>query len=630
MNNASNLDHSLFSSLDRHFARLMERLSGGINSDLALAAALTSWSQRQGNVCLDLTALAQDGLLRSGREDGLLGSVGESPDGEYATLHLPPLGTWVALLRQSPVVGQPGEFKPLILDPKSRLYLHRWWRYESDLAHAIRDRSATEVLVDRTWLSEALARYFADDDKSDTDWQKVSAFVAITRRFCVITGGPGTGKTRTVAVLLAMLLEQPGANPLRIALAAPTGKAAARLQESIKSIQSTLPCRDSIKAGMPQEAFTLHRLLGSRLEATRFQSDATRPLAFDVVVIDEASMVDLGLMAKLFAALPPQARVILLGDKDQLASVEAGAVLGDICHGANSSASEHVQTSLRMLKSGRSPTEMPEAGGALRDCIVHLEKNYRFETGSGILALSRAVNDGDAEQVLRLLSAPSRATAGITSRPLPSAARLKDRLRASVVSGFQEVLAAPDAATALSALNGFRILCALRQGPFGAGAVNRLVEEILVEAKLIHRNERWFAGRPVMILKNDYDLRLFNGDVGIVLPDSESGQTRVFFRGANEELRRLVPARLPEHETVFATTVHKSQGSEFDRVLFISPDRDNPILTRELFYTAITRARRAVELWFSEAVLRDAIGRRVERASGLREALWPGPSGSRK
>ena len=317
---AAFLQNEIFTDIDRHFARFMERLSGAPNLEVALAAALVSRSQGQGSICLNLRSVA--------------GTTFPNDSADGVRFQLPALEEWIAALWKSPAVGKPAEFKPLVLDERGRLYLHRYWEYESDLAKAILLRAEQEAEdINEPLLREGLERLFPPiHEPRETDWQRVAASTAVQKQFCVISGGPGTGKTRTVIALLALLLEQADGKPLRIALAAPTGKAAARLQESLKKWKTTLPCDEAIKARLPEESFTLHRLLGSFPDSARFKHNAENPLPFDVVVVDEASMVDLALMAKLFAATPPSARLILLGDKDQLASVEAGAVLGDICN----------------------------------------------------------------------------------------------------------------------------------------------------------------------------------------------------------------------------------------------------------------------------------------------------------
>jgi exodeoxyribonuclease V alpha subunit len=619
---ANRLDGEPFTDLDRHFAELMERLSGAPNPEVALAAALASRSQGQGNTCLDLRSAATPALPNHG-------------SGAGSGLQLPGPEDWITALRKSPVVGKPSEFKPLILDESGRLYLHRFWQYEHDLATAIQRRAGQQPeVMDEATLREGLDRLFpATGNTDEIDWQRIAASSAVRKRFCVISGGPGTGKTRTVVAILVLLLEQAASRPMRIALAAPTGKAAARLQEALKQWRGALPCQESIKARLPEESFTLHRLLGSQPDSAEFRYHAGNPLPFDVVVVDEASMVDLALMARLFAATPASSRLVLLGDKDQLASVEAGAVLGDICAGAAVGQASSLPPGLPAPDSGPragSPDDSLEAcptTPALAGCIVQLQKNYRFVEGNGILALSRAINDGDAEGALGLLRAQS--SPGLQQRPesifavaLPSPPALKNSLRERVLEGFGHVMRSRDPLAALKALGRSRILCALRQGPYGAEALNRLAEEILTEAQLIPPRERWYAGRPVMITRNDYQLKLFNGDVGVILPDAVSGQPRAWFLGTEDVLRSIPTIRLPDHETVFAMTVHKSQGSEFEEVLLILADRDSPILTRELLYTGATRASRRVECWFNEPEFRAALSRRVQRASGLRDALW--------
>jgi exodeoxyribonuclease V alpha subunit len=604
------LDSTEFADIDRHFARLMLELARSEEPALALAAALVSRSRRDGDVCFDLRSNAGTELRREPTD---------APNGE----RLPDFENWRKLLEGTEVVGKPEEFKPLILDQQGRLYLHRYWEYESFLARDIKARAAWEAAtVNEPLLAEGLRRFFPSND--ETNWQKVAAFAAVLKNFCVISGGPGTGKTRAAVMLLALLLEQAGEKLLRIALAAPTGKAAARLQESLKNARAELLCEDRIKLRLPEEAFTVHRLLGAFPNSPYFRHDAENPLPFDVVIVDEASMVDLALMAKLFAAVPRSARLILLGDRDQLASVEAGAVLGDICrHDPVNTFSTPFRERFRGLTGDTLPaTTQTTSPPELSDCFVQLEKNYRFGDGDGILALSRAVNAGDAALTVNLLRQAGAPRRDIAARALPSAAQLKEALREPVRAGFAEAMQAQDARTALAALSRFRVLCALRHGPFGVEQINRLVEQILREARLLPpASGPWYPGRPVMVTRNDYNLKLFNGDVGIVLPEKESGALRVFFLGAGNELRPVPPLRLPEHETVFAMTVHKSQGSEFDEVLFLLPERDNRVLTRELVYTGITRASRRVGLWFNEPVLRAAVARRVERTSGLRDAL---------
>ncbi len=548
------MNETLPNPLDAHFAALMLRLHGAAHAVLDRAARMVSSARAEGHICVPLAT-----------DDA-------------------------AALRATRVVGAPGEFKPLILDDRDRLYLQRYWEYEAQLASAIRARIGVDAPCDPKLLTAGLTRLFGKATKT-TNWQRAAAETAVRRNFSVITGGPGTGKTWTIVAVLALLEEQFSARgaKLRVALAAPTGKAAARMKESIQRTVETDPKFAGVH--VEREATTLHRLLGTIPDSPYFRHHAGHPLAVDAVIVDEASMVDLALMAKLFAAVPATARIVLLGDKDQLASVEAGNVLGDICH-----------------------APMPEH-------LVELRENRRFTAESGIHRLSQRVNEGDADAALAVLAENA---SDLSTRALPAPAELGDALRKSVLAGYRACFETEDPRTALERLASFRVLCALRRGPFGVENLNRLAEQILADAGLIEPDSTHYRGRPVLITTNDYQLQLFNGDVGMLLPDPEAGgELRAWFLDAAGTLRRILPARLPAHETVFAMTVHKSQGSEFRRVLFILPDRDTPVATRELIYTAITRAREAVELWHHAPVLRAAVARRTERSSGLRDALAP-------
>lgn len=603
-------DSGMLSLLDIHFASFVTRLAGSDVPELSFAAALASSYTRQGHICLDLSGVEGRKLL-------------EGEDGGDAVV-CPELNGWCGKLRKTTVVGNPGEYKPLILDDRSRLYLFRYWDYQEKLADSIRRRVwEDEAKIDIALLKEALERLFPADRAGEIEWQRVAAFTALRKRFCAISGGPGTGKTTTVATILALLLEEARPERLRIALAAPTGKAAARLQEAIKGTKDKLPCPDSIKEAIPEEASTIHRLLGSIPGSPYFRHDAKNTLPADVVVVDEASMVDLALMSKLIQALPSQARLILLGDKDQLASVEAGAVLGDICDtGTEHNFSRGFCNDLKAVTGYQLHTPQNGADGSgIRDCVVQLQKNYRFGSDSGIGAVSHAVNKGDGDLAIKLLKDGKYGDIEWKGLPRPNA--LPRVIKATIMQGYGDYLRASDPFEIFQVFERFRVLCALREGPYGVVAINLLVEQILREEKLIKPDKKWYPGRPVLITRNDYNLRLFNGDMGIVLPDpSANDDLRVFFLATDGKLRKFHPFRLPEHETVYAMTVHKSQGSEFGKVLLLLPDRESPVLTRELIYTSITRAKEGVEIWGAEDIFRTAVSRCIERTSGLRDALW--------
>ncbi len=532
------------------------------------------------------------------------------------------MNEWLDAVRASPVVGQPGERQPLIIDRRGRLYLYRYWQYEQRLANDLRRRAKeASTGVNEAQLRTDLDRLFPRHPAlNGPDWQKVAAAVAALKRVCVISGGPGTGKTSTVLKVLALLTGQ-SERPLRIALAAPTGKAAARMQESIRAAKPGLGLTPEQAAQIPEEASTLHRLLGSRPDSVYFRYNADNPLPLDVLVVDEVSMVGLALLAKTVDALLPSTRLILLGDKDQLASVDAGAVLGDLCTGAGRFSPEF-QARLAAL-TGETLPRGKESPSPLVDAIVLLRHSYRFGADSGIGALAQAVNRGRSADASALLEG----RADIDWHTLADAEALPEQLAEPVATGFTPYLAAVQAGAAPAAVfeqfNRFRVLVALRKGPFGVEALNQLCEEVLHHRGLIDSRQTWYPGRPIMVVHNDYNLRLFNGDIGMTLPDPEEPERmRVFFLGNDGALRSFAPARLPEHETVYAMTVHKSQGSEFERVLVVTPNESSPVLSRELLYTALTRAKQQAVFYGVPEVFEAAVERRLRRSSGLRDRLW--------
>jgi len=608
------------SALDFHFARFIEGLAGEGAPEVSLAAALVSRWRGEGHICLDLSVPAGR-IILPGLDD---------------STRCPKLEPWQQTLSESPVVGRPGEWKPLILSGK-RLYLYRYWEYENKLAKILKRRMEADLpAFAESLLRESLDRLFPPPPVSDgdgdgqqggnilTDWQKVAAFTAFARSFSVISGGPGTGKTFTVAKILALLSEQSGGKPLRIALTAPTGKAATRMQEAIQEAKSTLPCPEAVKTTLPVTASTIHRLLGSVPHAPQPRYHEDNPLPLDVVVVDEGSMIDLALLSRLVQAIPDSARLIMLGDKDQLASVEAGAVFGDICRtGSRQSYSPAFAETCRRLTGESIPVPGPERSVlSTADCHVELLRNYRFPSGSGIAAASRAIKDGDGEKALRIMKTAS--SGDIRWQTLPSPESLQESLENVLTEAFAGYLTTTAPQDVFGRFNTLRILCVLREGPYGVGNINELAEEILHRRKIIRRDRPWYYGRPIMITRNDYTARLYNGDIGIVLPDPEGqNEPRVFFPTTEGTFRKILPSRLGSYETVFAMTVHKSQGSEFDRVMFLLPDRDAPLLTRELIYTALTRARKDVNIWGREDIFHKAVSRQIERSSGLRDALWP-------
>jgi exodeoxyribonuclease V alpha subunit len=605
----------IFSAIDLQFAGFVLRFSTDQDPDVFLAAALVSRATTAGHICLDLDSVSEILIL-------------EQP-AIHETVCCPMVHKWRPKLAAHPAVGTPGDRSPLILDDQNRLYLYRYWEYEKKLSASIRSR-ASGVSTDfrPRKVKACLDRLFPTRDK-DVDWQKVSAIITLLKRFSVITGGPGSGKTHTIAGILAFLLECSDGDNLKIHLTAPTGKAAARLGESIMQAKKHLNCSPAVKDEIPSEVSTIHRLLKPITGTPYFGYDSANQLPADVVVVDEASMVDLALMSKLLQAIAPNTRLLIVGDKDQLASVEAGSVLGDICHrqalhGFSVDFLKHVKKVTGMATENFA--QMPETQTSLQDCICSLQKNYRFSSRSGIGAISRAINRGDIQKSMDLLKKPPQTTVEWVAINTPN--DLSRQLAGVILAGYRKYLTIKDPVLAMKAFNKFKILCALKIGPFGATSVNKMAEQFLGHEKLIGDhpagNHPWYRGRPIMITKNDYSLGLYNGDIGLTLtdPNGADGQLHVYFQDATGDIRRFPAHRLPEHETVYAMTVHKSQGSEFDHVILILPDKDYPLMTRELIYTGLTRARRKVSIWGTESVLRLAISRKIERSSGLREALW--------
>jgi exodeoxyribonuclease V alpha subunit len=613
----SEIKHAgLFTEIDLHFAKFIAEFSPDRDGHVFLAAALVSRATAEGNICLELEAAAEPALFEN---RGM-------PD----KLYLPSPTQWRQTLFSSPAVGRPGDKRPLILDDRNRLYLYRYWDYEKKLAHAIKERIKGELEgIDAGELKKSIQQLFPEVENQKINWQKIAATIAVLKRFSVITGGPGSGKTFTIAGILALLLASAHNTTPKIILAAPTGKAAARLAESIKQARQYLACGDGIKNGIPDDVYTIHRLLKPVAGTPYFRHHVDNPLPADIVVIDEASMVDLALMSKLVAAVAPDARLLLVGDKDQLASVEAGSVLGDICdrqiiHGFSKRFLKKIEKLTRTKVADSTPLSEDKPG--LRDCITVLQKSYRFSAHGGIGGLRRTINLGDADGSLALMNSTSETS--ISWHDIRSKRMLIGELTRMIVDGYRKYLTCQDPGRAMDEFSRFKILCALKKGPFGVTTINRLAEQVLGDEGLIPRaqalNKPWYHGRPVLITKNDYNLNLFNGDIGITLPDPDVSvdELHVYFSSTAGEFRRFPIHALSDHETVYAMTVHKSQGSEFDHVALILPDKDYPLLTRELIYTGLTRARQTVSVWGTEAALRTSILRKIERTSGLREALW--------
>ncbi len=480
---------------------------------------------------------------------------------------------------------------PLVLED-NRLYFSRYWQYERHLAESISHR-IKHPPSETGQLPALLEKYFAPDDTAGTglDWQQEAARTAVKQSFTMITGGPGTGKTTTILKILA-ILQEISAGRLNIALAAPTGKAAMRLQESLRHGKQQLALAADLAEAIPDTVSTIHRLLGTVPDSVYFKHHVARPLVHDLVVIDEASMVDLALMSKLLDALKKSARLLLVGDKDQLASVESGAVLNDL-------------------------------SAALPAHTAELKKSWRFN--EAIKQLATAINQQDAQTAWHYLTDTRNTTTALVSQPLLAhIMHVSQAYFDCVQQQQQQENSIPDAV--FKAFSQFQVLCSNRRGQRGVDGINRHIERAL-QHQGVNTQQNWYAGKPILITRNDPATQLFNGDIGICLPGepdpSAAGKRHwyVYFQQADGSYRRLLPARLPVHETAYALTIHKSQGSEFEHVLVVLPEAVNPVLGKELIYTAITRARKKVEIASSKEVFVAALKKQVQRNSGLREKM---------
>ena len=736
-----------FQDIDLQFADFILKLANKSDDPLLyLAAAIASNALHNSHICVDLNRVA------------------ETPFPEYKNIHefnssnqpqilLPTLDEWTKTLKQYPELVSNNNMTPLILDDSNRLYLHRYWNYECELANLIRSKCNTDLNRLKQYEPgsiTSISKYF-NPESPDTDWQQVAVFTALVNDFTLITGGPGTGKTTVVSAILAMMLN---AEPkLNIKLCAPTGKAAARLKESINDELKNLNLNSpSIPKGIhisrraradlgldnkatsrkmdrsqyifqklkELETYTIHRLLGGIHLSPHFKHDETNKLSADIIIVDEASMVSLPLFTKLFKAISSGTKIILLGDKDQLSSVEAGAVLANICEAAkpNCFSEESIQSMLpyisplqnksnqhRSTAGGQSSIsaaengtygDVPSNNGAfknypnltnratggqssisaegapgsrpenydegkatlhtntnihtqknaalgrrksqpssinckqptttgkqqtvLTNCIVELTKSYRFDDSKGIGLLKNAINTGSTDELNKIQTAKNK-TDELIIENTPDSNHLKKELEDYLssltlkingkVKTFDDYINTESKEEALAILSEFKILCSHRRGIYGVENINRTIWDILSKK---HHTPK---GIPVMITENNDTLDLYNGDVGILWNNSKA----YFYSNKDDNLREFSLSLLPAYEEVFAMTIHKSQGSGFQKILMILPDKDSPILTRELLYTGITRAKKQCEIWTNEDILTKAVARKTERNSGLKDRI---------
>ena len=596
--------NSQISLLDLHLAQF---LVNKIDCDdeitakrFAFLVLSLSMEVRAGHVCFDLTRL-----------QNIEPQI-------WLELNSPEIDDWIKVLKLASnrhVVSFGDQLAPLMFI-ENKLYFQRMWLDEGFVAQYF-NQTQLDITTNID-LKQILNQLFSYDSAS-IDWQKIAVAIALTRKVAIISGGPGTGKTTTVAKILAgIVLNNP---TTRIVSAAPTGKAASRLTESLGRAIEQLSFES---LNIKTEAVTLHRLLGAKTDNRSFSYNKHNQLHIDVLVIDEASMVDLNMMARIIEALPASARLILLGDKDQLSSVEAGAVFGDLCDFISNGYSQLRAHELSRLTGYTIPiADQPTM--AITDSICLLKKSYRFNESSGIGLLANAVKEGRYLNVKKLL-------ADNTLQDISYYELLSNQTYQAVLNDCVEhyknylnaINRSNDIATVLTKFTQCRLLCALREGKFGVEGLNKQIELLLAKHKLIRLNHRdqWYIGRPIMILRNSTSLGLYNGDIGITLTaEHDSSKLRVYFPFSDGTIKGFSPYRLPEHETAYAMTIHKSQGSEFDHVNIILPTEFSPLLNRSLLYTAITRAKKAVSIFADAKILERLVKSQIHRESGLVEQI---------
>ena len=579
-----------------------------VDSSVMLAAALTVRGTRFGHVCVDLSAVRTSVSI-----DGVPAELVDS-------LPWPEPARWLAALQASPIVGDGSPAFPLVLNGPL-VYLERYWAYEASVLANLKRRmaAAPRSLPD---LADPLRDLFPGED----DLQRLAAAMAATGQLTVIAGGPGTGKTYTIARLLALLFEDAsradGLVPV-IAVAAPTGKAAARLTEHIRSLALSLEAPSAIRDRLLSvEASTLHRLLGWTFTRGRFRHSVNDPLPHDTVIVDEMSMVSLPMMAKLLDAVHADARVVLVGDPNQLMSIEAGTVLGDMVGPSAEELMISRPERARLSELTGDPVPGNVGPGGMGDHVITLDRVFRFDRESPVAELADAIRRGDGDRAMNGLASSDSEVRWFdtTDRAIEDLAEITNDL-VDHAARLIELGERGDGEGALAQLQRLALLCAHRRGEVGVGHWVRWIERQARPAHPAWTGELWYIGRPVMVTTNEYRLGVFNGDIGVTVRNGD--RVAVAFSGS-QGVRMIGPTQLPSTETAHAMTIHKSQGSQFERVIVLVPDEESRLLTRELLYTAVTRAKSQVTVVGTEAAIRAAIARRVTRSSGLGEALWSG------
>lgn len=608
---------NFFTDLDWHIAHVLVQrtpLTGTAKYRFLFLIMYLNAQRRAGHVCILLSQFDEVGFW-DGQVYPVLGLFA-------AALGRPDQLEWMEVINASTIVADASGNEPLIL-VDDRLYFQQLWKNEHIVANFFQ-REAIQTVSPPSAVSSILTSLFEESSQSEKDWQKVAVAMALTRSVTVISGGPGTGKTTTVAkIVIASLLSHPRQDrTLRIYAAAPTGKAAARLTISLKEALFSLSNHAVNAAALPSEAVTLHRLLGAGYRGHAFLYHKNNPLPVDILIVDEASMVDLSMMAAIINALPPHAKLVLLGDKEQLSSVEAGAVLGEVCRLSDGTYSTFRAQEIWELTGISVPSAKHTP--PIADTLCLLQKSYRFHEHSGIGLLANDIKHGDIQGALEKMNLslyPDIHFHGIKDREYESFIQHITEEYKTYLSTLRET---KNVASALAAWEEFRLLAALREGKYGVDGLNRAIERELARQGEIHLSseESSYVGRPVMILKNNPKLKLWNGDIGLTwFDESRPDKKCVYFQLSDGTLRGFSPSLLPDHETAFAMTVHKAQGSEFTHAALILPPDYSPLLTRALLYTAVTRAKQKMTLYGQSTIVKQTIQSENTRHSGLYDLL---------
>ena len=584
-------EEDVISSVEAEFVRFLLSQNPEENDQVLLAAAACVHAQMNGHVCLDLESSQNQYLFNDERSEILLSDIKQK---------------WGDTLQQSKLVGRGSELKPLVFQ-ENRLYLHRYWKYEQELAEWLKSKaSVTSQVSDK---AKQAIRLFLKENANGVDWQDVALILSFMRELLVITGGPGTGKTFTVLKIIAAQNHFKDGK-LKVAVAAPTGKASRRLTESIHAGKQDLPKEIREKINIPEDALTVHKLLGSDYEGIRFKYNSENKLPYDLVIVDEASMLDVNLWVNLIRAIPEHGKLIVLGDKDQLASVEAGSILGDICGGENSFSAE-ISAAVTELSGAEIPVS--DSAPGMNDSVVFLTKSYRFGEDSGIKRLAEAINSSDDDLVMELLKGEKYPEIKLHDS---SRENLNQVIQKYAVQHFEK-FSAKTIEDHLSSSNQKKILCVLRRGDFGVEKINSSAEQKIKLKQPASGHREWYPGRIIMATRNDPVLKIRNGEIGIC---TEAADPQVIFEGENK--LPISAGRIKDYEPAYAITIHKSQGSEFEDVAIILPETMNKVLSKEILYTSVTRARRSTLVIGNEKIIRKTVLKSIARGSGLRQLIW--------